>query len=145
IFLILIVINFVVITKGAGRIAEVAARFTLDAMPGRQMSIDGDLSAGLIDDVEAKRRREEISREADVYGAMDGAAEGGRGDALAGLSTAAVELGGGSFVGMSQRGVPLSRALADCTVLTVGDGLGSQIPALRVSTAAGIMVTHSSE
>ena len=145
IFLILIVINFVVITKGAGRIAEVAARFTLDAMPGRQMSIDGDLSAGLIDDVEAKRRREEISREADFYGAMDGAAKFVRGDAIAGLIITALNIVGGIFIGVVQRGLPLSRALADYTVLTVGDGLVSQIPALLVSTAAGIMVTHAAD
>src|SRR5690606_8166492 len=145
IFLILIVSNVGVITKGAGRIAEVAARSTLDAMPGRQMSIDGDLSAGLIDDVEAKRRREEISREADFYGAMDGAAKFVRGDAIAGLIITALNIVGGIFVGMIQRGLPLSRALADYTVLTVGDGLVSQIPALLVSTAAGIMVTHSAE
>lgn len=143
IFLILIAINFVVITKGAGRIAEVAARFTLDAMPGRQMSIDGDLSAGLIDDVEAKRRREEITREADFYGAMDGAAKFVRGDAIAGLLVTAINILGGIFVGLVQRGMPLSRALTEYTVLTVGDGLVSQIPALIVSTAAGIMVTHS--
>jgi len=145
IFLILIVINFVVITKGAGRIAEVAARFTLDAMPGRQMSIDGDLSAGLIDDVEAKRRREEIAREADFYGAMDGAAKFVRGDAIAGLVITGLNILGGIFIGVIQRGMPLSRALQEYTVLTVGDGLVSQIPALLVSTAAGIMVTHAAE
>ncbi|HEY8470465.1 MAG TPA: flagellar biosynthesis protein FlhA [Longimicrobiales bacterium] len=145
IFLILIAINFVVITKGAGRIAEVAARFTLDAMPGRQMSIDGDLSAGLIDDVEAKRRREEIAREADFYGAMDGAAKFVRGDAIAGLIITGLNIVGGIFVGMVQRGMPLSEALSRYTVLTVGDGLVSQIPALMVSTAAGIMVTHAAD
>src|SRR5690606_17702115 len=107
IFLILIVINFVVITKGAGRIAEVAARFTLDAMPGRQMSIDGDLSAGLIDDVEAKRRREEIAREADFYGAMDGAAKFVRGDAITGLVITGLNILGGIFIGVIQRGMPL--------------------------------------
>jgi len=143
IFLILVAINFVVITKGAGRVAEVAARFTLDAMPGRQMSIDGDLSAGLIDDVEAKRRREEISAEADFYGAMDGAAKFVRGDAIAGLLITAINILGGLFIGVAQRGMPVGRALADYTLLTVGDGLVSQIPALIVSTAAGIMVTRS--
>lgn len=144
IFLILVGINFIVITKGAGRVAEVAARFTLDAMPGRQMSIDGDLSAGLIDDAEAKRRREEVSREADFYGAMDGAAKFVRGDAIAGLLITGINILGGLFVGMVQRGMPVGRALSEYTVLTVGDGLVSQIPALVISTAAGIMVTSSS-
>ncbi|RMH19029.1 MAG: flagellar biosynthesis protein FlhA, partial [Gemmatimonadetes bacterium] len=144
IFLILIGINFIVITKGAGRVAEVAARFTLDAMPGRQMSIDGDLSAGLIDEAEAKRRREEISQEADFYGAMDGAAKFVRGDAIAGLLITAINILGGLFVGMVQRGMPVGRALSEYTILTVGDGLVSQIPALIISTAAGIMVTASS-
>ncbi|MEQ9401879.1 MAG: flagellar biosynthesis protein FlhA [Longimicrobiales bacterium] len=144
IFLILVGINFIVITKGAGRVAEVAARFTLDAMPGRQMSIDGDLSAGLIDDAEAKRRREEVSREADFYGAMDGAAKFVRGDAIAGLLITGINILGGLFVGMVQRGMPMGRALSEYTVLTVGDGLVSQIPALVISTAAGIMVTSSS-
>ncbi len=144
IFLILVGINFIVITKGAGRVAEVAARFTLDAMPGRQMSIDGDLSAGLIDDAEAKRRREEVSREADFYGAMDGASKFVRGDAIAGLLITAINILGGLFIGVVQRGMPLSRALSQYTILTVGDGLVSQIPALIISTAAGIMVTSSS-
>lgn len=144
IFLILIAINFIVITKGAGRVAEVAARFTLDAMPGRQMSIDGDLSAGLIDDVEAKRRREEISQEADFYGAMDGSAKFVRGDAIAGLLITAINILGGLYVGVVQRGMPVTTALAEYTVLTVGDGLVSQIPALILSTAAGIMVTSAS-
>jgi flagellar biosynthesis protein FlhA len=143
-FVILIIINFVVITKGAGRIAEVAARFTLDAMPGRQMSIDADLSAGLIDDAEAKRRREEISQEADFYGAMDGAAKFVRGDAIAGLLIAAINIVGGIFIGVVQRGMPIGRAADHYTILTVGDGLVSQVPALIVSTAAGIMVTYSS-
>jgi flagellar biosynthesis protein FlhA len=143
IFLILVGINFIVITKGAGRVAEVAARFTLDAMPGRQMSIDGDLSAGLIDDTEARRRREEVSREADFFGAMDGAAKFVRGDAIAGLLITAINILGGLFVGVAQRGMPLSRALSQYTVLTVGDGLVNQIPALIISTAAGIMVTSS--
>jgi len=144
IFLILVGINFIVITKGAGRVAEVAARFTLDAMPGRQMSIDGDLSAGLIDDAEARRRREEVSQEADFYGSMDGAAKFVRGDAIAGLLITAVNIVGGLFVGVVQHGMPLSKALSQYTVLTVGDGLVSQIPALVISTAAGIMVTSSS-
>lgn len=144
IFLILVGINFIVITKGAGRVAEVAARFTLDAMPGRQMAIDADLSAGLIDEVEAKRRREEITRAADFYGAMDGSSKFVKGDAIAGLLITAINILGGIFVGMVQRGMPLSRALTEYTILTVGDGLISQIPALIVSTAAGIMVTHAS-
>jgi flagellar biosynthesis protein FlhA len=144
IFLILVGINFIVITKGAGRVAEVAARFTLDAMPGRQMSIDGDLSAGLIDDAEAKRRREEVSREADFYGAMDGSAKFVRGDAIAGLLITGINIVGGFFIGVVQRGWPVGRALSEYTILTVGDGLVSQIPALIISTAAGIMVTSSS-
>jgi flagellar biosynthesis protein FlhA len=143
IFLILIAINFIVITKGAGRVAEVAARFTLDAMPGRQMSIDADLNAGLIDDVEAKRRREEISQEADFYGAMDGAAKFVRGDAIAGLLITAINIVGGIFIGMVQRGMSAGSAASLYTMLTIGDGLVSQIPALIISTAAGIMVTHS--
>ena len=144
IFLILVAINFIVITKGAGRVAEVAARFTLDAMPGRQMSIDGDLSAGLIDDTEARRRRDEVSQEADFYGAMDGAAKFVRGDAIAGLLITAINIVGGIFIGVVQRGMPMTRALSEYTVLTVGDGLVTQIPALVISTAAGIMVTSSS-
>jgi len=144
IFLILVAINFIVITKGAGRVAEVAARFTLDAMPGRQMSIDGDLSAGLIDETEARQRREEVSREADFYGAMDGAAKFVRGDAIAGLLITAINILGGLFVGMVQRGMPLGRAVSEYTLLTVGDGLVTQIPALVISTAAGLMVTSSS-
>ncbi len=128
IFLILVAINFIVITKGAGRVAEVAARFTLDAMPGRQMSIDGDLSAGLIDEAEAKQRREEVSREADFYGAMDGAAKFVRGDAIAGLLITAINILGGLFVGMVQRGMPLGRAVSEYTLLTVGDGLVTPDP-----------------
>ena len=144
IFLILVVINFVVITKGAGRIAEVAARFTLDAMPGRQMSIDADLGAGLIDEVEARRRREEINRYADFYGSMDGAAKFVRGDAIAALIITAVNLVGGFVIGMTQRGMSAGEALTTYTMLTIGDGLVTQIPALIVSTAAGIPVTHGS-
>lgn len=144
IFLILVLINFIVITKGAGRVAEVAARFTLDAMPGRQMSIDGDLSAGLIDDAEAKQRREEVTREADFYGAMDGASKFVKGDAIAGLLITGINILGGIFIGVVQRGLPIGRAVSEYTILTVGDGLVSQIPALIVSTAAGIMVTHTS-
>jgi flagellar biosynthesis protein FlhA len=142
IFLILVVINFMVITKGAGRIAEVAARFTLDAMPGRQMSIDADLSAGLIDEAEARRRREEISRYADFYGAMDGAAKFVRGDAVAGLVITAINLVGGFVIGMTQHGMSAGDALRTFSSLSVGDGLVTQIPALIVSTSAGILVTY---
>jgi flagellar biosynthesis protein FlhA len=142
IFLILVVINFMVITKGAGRIAEVAARFTLDAMPGRQMSIDADLSAGLIDEDQARERRGEINRYADFYGSMDGAAKFVRGDAIAGLLITGVNLLGGFVIGMVQRGMGAAEALSTYTVLTVGDGLVTQIPALIVSTAAGIIVTY---
>ncbi len=142
IFLILIVINFMVITKGAGRIAEVAARFTLDAMPGRQMSIDADLGAGLIDETEARRRREEITRYADFYGAMDGAAKFVRGDAVAGLIITAINLIGGFIIGMLQLDMTAAEAAHTFTSLSVGDGLVSQIPALIVSTAAGIIVTY---
>jgi flagellar biosynthesis protein FlhA len=144
IFLILVIINFMVITKGAGRIAEVAARFTLDAMPGRQMSIDADLGAGLIDEVEAKRRREEIARYADFYGSMDGAAKFVRGDAVAGLVITFINLLGGFVIGMTQQGMTAQDALTTFTSLTVGDGLVTQIPALVVSTAAGILVTYGS-
>ncbi len=144
IFLILIVINFMVITKGAGRIAEVAARFTLDAMPGRQMSIDADLGAGLIDEAEARRRREEITRYADFYGAMDGAAKFVRGDAVAGLLITAINLVGGFVIGMMQLDMSAAEAAHTFTALSVGDGLVSQIPALIVSTAAGIIVTYGS-
>ncbi len=143
IFLILVVIQFVVITKGAGRVAEVAARFTLDAMPGKQMAIDADLNAGLIDEQEARRRREEIAREADFYGAMDGASKFVRGDAVAGLIITAVNILGGFVVGVAQRGLTLTEALHTYTILTVGDGLVSQVPALIVSTAAGIVVTRA--
>ncbi len=144
IFLILIVINFMVITKGAGRIAEVAARFTLDAMPGRQMSIDADLGAGMIDEAEARRRREEITQYADFYGAMDGAAKFVRGDAVAGLIITAINLVGGFIIGMLQLGMSATDAARTYTSLSVGDGLVSQIPALIVSTAAGIIVTYGS-
>ncbi len=144
IFLILVVINFMVITKGAGRVAEVAARFTLDAMPGRQMSIDADLSAGIIDEHEARRRREEISRYADFYGAMDGSAKFVRGDAVAGLVITAINLVGGFVIGMTQQGMSAEDALTTFTLLSVGDGLVTQIPALIVSTASGLLVTYGS-
>ncbi|MEW5917116.1 MAG: flagellar biosynthesis protein FlhA, partial [Gemmatimonadota bacterium] len=143
-FLILIGINFIVITKGAGRVAEVAARFTLDAMPGKQMAIDADLSAGIIDEGEARRRREEIARQADFYGAMDGASKFVKGDAIAALLITFINIIGGMFVGIVQRGLGVAQAAEQYTVLTVGEGLVAQIPALIVSTAAGIMVTRAS-
>ncbi|MEO7362669.1 MAG: flagellar biosynthesis protein FlhA, partial [Gemmatimonadaceae bacterium] len=143
IFLLLIGINFIVITKGAGRIAEVAARFTLDAMPGKQMAIDADLSAGLIDEKDARSRRDEISRTADFYGAMDGASKYVKGDAVLGLMVLAVNILGGIFIGVIQRGMPIDKAASTYTLLTVGDGLVSQIPALIISTAAGLMVTSA--
>ena len=144
IFLILIGINFIVITKGAGRVAEVAARFTLDAMPGKQMAIDADLSAGLIDENEARRRRDEIARQADFYGAMDGSSKFVKGDAIAALLITGVNIIGGMFVGVVQKGMSATEAATHFTVLTVGEGLVAQIPALIVSTAAGIMVTRAS-
>lgn len=143
IFAVLIIINFVVITKGASRIAEVAARFTLDAMPGKQMSIDADLSAGLISDQEAKDRREEIAREADFYGAMDGASKFVRGDVIAGLLITFINIIGGLIVGTMQRGLSLSEAAKVYTLMTIGDGLVSQIPGLLISTAAGIIVSRA--
>jgi flagellar biosynthesis protein FlhA len=144
IFLILVIINFMVITKGSGRIAEVAARFTLDAMPGKQMSIDADLNAGLIDERQALRRREELSEEADFYGAMDGASKFVRGDAVAGLIITAINIVGGFAIGMLQMGMSAGEALQRFTILTVGDGLLSQIPALIISIAAGMLVTRAS-
>lgn len=143
VFVILIVINFVVITKGAGRVAEVAARFTLDAMPGKQMSIDADLNAGLIDDREARRRREAIAREAEFYGAMDGASKFVRGDAIAGIIITLINIVGGLLIGVIQHGMSIGTAAQNYTVLTVGDGLVSQIPALIVSASAGIIVTRA--
>ncbi|MBA3917137.1 MAG: flagellar biosynthesis protein FlhA [Gemmatimonas sp.] len=141
IFLILIGINFIVITKGAGRIAEVAARFTLDAMPGKQMAIDADLSAGLIDEKEARQRRDEIARTADFYGAMDGASKYVKGDAILGILVVIINVVGGIFIGVIQRGMDIGKAASTYTILTVGDGLVSQVPALIISTAAGLMVT----
>lgn len=143
VFLILVIINFVVITKGAGRIAEVAARFTLDAMPGKQMSIDADLNAGMIDEQEARRRREQIAKEADFYGAMDGASKFVRGDAIAGLVITGINIIGGLLIGIIQRGLPIGEAAQTYTLLTIGDGLVSQIPALLVSTSAGIIVSRA--
>jgi len=143
VFIILVVIQFVVITKGAGRIAEVAARFTLDAMPGKQMAIDADLNAGLIDDKTARARRDGIGREADFYGSMDGASKFVRGDAVAGLIITAVNILGGLAIGVLQQNLPLGGALETYTILTVGDGLVTQIPALLLSTASGIVVTRA--
>lgn len=144
VFIILVIINFIVITKGAGRIAEVAARFTLDAMPGKQMSIDADLNAGIINEEEARRRRSEIAREADFYGAMDGASKFVRGDAIAGILIVFVNIIGGIIIGTVQKGKPLDEAANIFTLLTIGDGLVTQIPALILSTAAGILVTRTS-
>lgn len=143
VFIILVIINFMVVTKGAGRVAEVAARFTLDAMPGKQMAIDADLNAGLINDVEAKRRRKEVAEEADFYGSMDGASKFVRGDAIAGILITAVNIIGGIIIGVAQSGMDFSTAAQTFTLLTVGDGLVTQIPALIISTAAGIIVTRS--
>ena len=143
VFLILVIINFLVITKGAGRIAEVAARFTLDAMPGKQMSIDADLNAGIINEEEAKHRRELIAREAEYYGAMDGANKFVRGDAIAGIIITLVNIFGGLTIGVLQNGMSFSGAAQNYTLLTVGDGLVTQIPALIFSTAAGIVVSRA--
>ena len=143
VFIILVIINFIVITKGATRIAEVAARFTLDAMPGKQMGIDADLNAGLINEAEARQRRQRIQREGDFYGAMDGASKFVRGDAMAGLVILAVNLLGGFFVGVMQKGLEVGEAARLYSLLSVGDGLVSQIPALVVSTAAGMVVTRT--
>lgn len=142
IFLILVAIQFLVITKGAQRIAEVTARFTLDAMPGRQMAIDADLNAGLIDEQEARRRRSEISQQADFYGAMDGAAKFVRGDAIAGIVITLINLIGGIVVGVLQLHMGLGDAARTFTLLTIGDGLVAQIPALIISTASGILITR---
>jgi flagellar biosynthesis protein FlhA len=143
VFLVLVLINFIVITKGATRIAEVAARFTLDAMPGKQMSIDADLNAGLITDAEARRRRREIGLESNFYGAMDGAGKFVRGDAIAGILITMINILGGLIVGVLQRGMSVADAARVYTLLTVGDGLVTQIPALIVSTAAGLLVSRS--
>jgi flagellar biosynthesis protein FlhA len=143
IFLILIVIQFVVVTNGAGRVAEVGARFTLDAMPGKQMAIDADLNAGLITDEEARNRRAEISREADFYGAMDGASKFVKGDAMAAVLIVMINLIGGIVVGVMQMGLPFSEAIQHFSLLTVGDGLAAQIPALLISVATGIIVTRA--
>lgn len=143
IFIILVIINFIVITKGAGRIAEVAARFTLDAMPGKQMAIDADLNAGLIDEDEARRRRDAISDEATFHGAMDGASKFVRGDAIAGIIITLINIGAGFIIGVMQKGMPMAEAAQNYTILTIGDGLVGQVPALIISTAAGMLVTRS--
>jgi flagellar biosynthesis protein FlhA len=144
VFVILVVVNFVVITKGSTRIAEVAARFTLDAMPGKQMAIDADLNAGLINEQQARERRTKITQEAEFFGAMDGASKFVRGDAIAGIVITLVNIIAGFVIGMLQLGMPAGEALGRFTILTVGDGLVSQIPALLVSTSAGMVVTRSS-
>ena len=143
VFAILVIVNFVVITKGSGRIAEVAARFTLDAMPGKQMAIDADLSAGLVTEDEAKARRKELEQESTFYGAMDGAAKFVRGDAIAGLLIVFINVIGGIIIGTAQHGLTLAEAAENFTLLTIGDGLVSQIPALIVSVSAGLLVSKA--
>lgn len=144
VFLILVVVQFIVITKGSERVAEVAARFTLDAMPGKQMSIDADLNAGLINEQQARDRRRKIERESDFYGAMDGASKFVKGDAIASIIILLINLIGGFIIGMSIHGMPFQEALSTYSLLTIGDGLVSQIPALLISTAAGLIVTRAS-
>jgi flagellar biosynthesis protein FlhA len=143
VFVILVLINFMVITKGAGRVAEVAARFTLDAMPGKQMAIDADLNAGLINEDQARKRREDISKEAAFHGAMDGASKFVKGDAIAGIIITLINIGAGFVIGVAQKGMPVAEAAANYTILTVGDGLVGQIPALIISTSAGLLVTRA--
>lgn len=144
VFLILIIIQFMVIVKGSGRISEVAARFTLDAMPGKQMAIDADLNSGLITENEARTRRTDISREAEFFGSMDGASKFVKGDAIAGLIINAINILGGIIIGVVQKGLTVTDALQTYTILTIGDGLVSQVPALLIATAAGMVVTKSS-
>jgi len=144
VFAILVIINFVVVTKGAGRIAEVTARFTLDALPGKQMAIDADMNAGMLTQEEARERREEVRREADFYGSMDGASKFVRGDAVAGILILFINIIGGLTIGMIQHDLPLSEAVRNYTLLTIGDGLVAQIPALLISSAAAIIVTRVS-
>src|SRR6266403_3687372 len=143
VFAILVIVNFVVITKGSGRIAEVAARFHLDAMPGKQMAIDADLSAGLVDEAEARRRRRQLEEESGFFGAMDGASKFVRGDAIAGLLVVFINVIGGMIIGIAQQGLPFSEAARSYTLLTVGDGLVTQVPALIVSMAAGLLVSKA--
>jgi flagellar biosynthesis protein FlhA len=143
VFTILVIVNFVVITKGSGRIAEVAARFHLDSMPGKQMAIDADLSAGLIDEKTAKQRRKELEDESGFFGAMDGASKFVRGDAIAGLLVVFINVIGGIIIGVAQQGMGFADAARTYTLLTVGDGLVTQVPALIVSTAAGLLVSKA--
>jgi flagellar biosynthesis protein FlhA len=143
VFAILVIVNFVVITKGSGRIAEVAARFTLDSMPGKQMAIDADLSAGLINETEARRRRRELEQESTFFGAMDGASKFVRGDAVAGLIITGINIVGGMLIGVVQHHLPAAQAASSYTIMTIGDGLVSQIPALVISIAAGFLVSKS--
>lgn len=143
VFIILVIIQFIVIVKGSGRISEVAARFTLDAMPGKQMAIDADLNTGLITEADARTRREGISREAEFYGAMDGASKFVKGDAIAGLLINTINILAGFIIGVAQRGMEFKDALSTYTILTIGDGLVTQIPALLIATAAGLVVTKS--
>src|ERR1700744_2607096 len=143
IFAILVVVNFVVITKGSGRIAEVAARFTLDSMPGKQMAIDADLSSGLIDQEEAKRRRKELEQESTFFGSMDGASKFVRGDAIAGLIIVGINIVGGILIGVVQHKLPIGQAASTYTIMTIGDGLVSQVPALIISIAAGFLVSKA--
>jgi len=145
VFSIIVIINFIVVTKGATRVAEVAARFTLDAMPGKQMAIDADLNAGLIDEKEAKKRRQEVLQEASFYGAMDGASKFVKGDAVAGIIITIINIIGGFLIGMFQHNMPMGEAAQTFTLLTIGDGLVSQIPALILSTATGILITRASK
>ena len=142
VFIILTIINFVVVTKGAGRIAEVGARFALDAMPGKQMAIDADLNAGLIGEADARKRRTEVAQEAEFYGAMDGASKYVRGDAVAGIVITVVNMIGGLLVGTMQHNLDFSRALETYTLLAIGDGLVAQIPSLVISLAAGAVVSR---
>ncbi len=145
VFLILVIIQFIVIVKGSGRISEVAARFTLDAMPGKQMAIDADLNSGLITEGEARKRRDSIAREAEFFGSMDGASKFVKGDAIAGLLINAINIVGGIIIGVVQNGMDISQALQTYTILTIGDGLVSQVPALLIATSAGMVVTKSAE
>lgn len=143
VFMILMIINFVVVTKGAGRVSEVSARFTLDAMPGKQMAIDADLNAGLIEAEEAKKRRSDIAAEADFYGAMDGASKFVKGDAIAGILILIINVVGGFAIGMAQHNLTFGDAVSAYTLLAIGDGLVAQIPSLLLSTATAIMVTRN--
>jgi len=143
VFIILLIVNFIVITKGSSRIAEVSARFSLDAMPGKQMAVDADLSSGLIDEDEAKRRRKELEGESNFFGSMDGAAKFVRGDAIAGLLITMINIIGGIIIGVAQQGISLTDAAHSYLILSVGDGLVTQIPAIIVSTSAGMMVSKA--